>query len=414
MTPLIDIELVLHGLADDVVGSLIEPARAGLQSIMQAEFPEFEWRISTSRIDADDFSATGNGTAGQAAEPSDLLQLALGELERLNRDFVLLITGARLAGLSRTNVMATPSKAMSVAVVSISHFSTAQLSSFDLPTSRERLASHKGQAGDRLIDRLQTLCVHLLGDLNGVAHSSSASDFMFYPVVPADLDAMVRFDHDSSLALRAALINVSDARLEERPDYRLASVPMRYLIGVWHLRSEIASAVWQAQPWQFPLRLKSLTTAAISTLLVLIMTSETWQLGMSQSVAGMTVFALIVFCAASGYVLKRQRLLFDRSNRRLTETRITIDTTIVAIVFVGMGFTYLLLFAVTLALGQFLFSPELVTAWVPSITGAAATTSQTIAMAQLVAAFGLAIGSLGSSFEGETYFRHVAYVDEEI
>ena len=36
-----------------------------------------------------------------------------------------------------------------------------------------------------------------------------------------------------------------------------------------------------------------------------------------------------------------------------------------------------------------------------------------LAFAGFVAALGLGVGALGGSFEDQTYFRHVAYVDEE-
>ena len=38
---------------------------------------------------------------------------------------------------------------------------------------------------------------------------------------------------------------------------------------------------------------------------------------------------------------------------------------------------------------------------------------EVLAFAGFVAALGILVGALGASFEDQTYFRHVAYVDEE-
>ena len=56
--------------------------------------------------------------------------------------------------------------------------------------------------------------------------------------------------------------------------------------------------------------------------------------------------------------------------------------------------------------------PELILRWAPTVS-AEDTVPSVFVLAGLVSSLGLLIGSLGASFEGQHYFRHVIYADEE-
>lgn len=79
---------------------------------------------------------------------------------------------------------------------------------------------------------------------------------------------------------------------------------------------------------------------------------------------------------------------------------------------VGLAVTYLLLFALMLALGLTLFSSALVEGGAASL-GEPPAAQHYLSMAGFVAASGLVIGALGGSLAEESYFRHVAFADEE-
>jgi hypothetical protein len=221
------------------------------------------------------------------------------------------------------------------------------------------------------------------------------------------------YQHKQQIQLAAELADVADIRLEEQPQARASGVFMFYLKAIWHLRDDIAGSIVQARPWEFPLRLNRLTTAAISTLLILIMTAEAWELGMSQPLYLMAAFSLVTLLATSAYILKRQKLLLQRSRQRLSEQAVITNTAIVAVVILGMATTYLLLLLLVMVLSGTLFQHELVSGWAASLHGRI-NLSNYLALAQLIAALGLIIGSLGASFEGQYYFQHVAYIDEEL
>lgn len=143
------------------------------------------------------------------------------------------------------------------------------------------------------------------------------------------------------------------------------------------------------------------------------MTAEIWALGIAQSVPWMSGFSVVAWLLSSLYVLRKQRLVVGQPQGLLTESRILADATIVLSIAIGMAITYLLLMVSVIALAISLFSDALLVQWVPNLTPPVSA-DRYLAVAQLIASCGLAIGSLGSSFEGQPYFRHVAYVDEEI
>jgi hypothetical protein len=77
-----------------------------------------------------------------------------------------------------------------------------------------------------------------------------------------------------------------------------------------------------------------------------------------------------------------------------------------------MATTYAILFLLTLGLSQLLFSHKLVATWAVLLNGHIKT-QHYVVFAAFVASLGLVIGALAASFELPSYFRHVAYVDEE-
>jgi hypothetical protein len=255
--------------------------------------------------------------------------------------------------------------------------------------------------------------MHLLGDLNGLDHQAEPSDFMYEPRDMDELDRMNNYSTSGRQRLLQMLTKVADLRLEEQPSTKTGGVGGFYVRALWLLRKDIVSAVLEAKPWQFPFRLSRLTTAALSTLFILMMTAEAWDLGMNQQLPLMSIFSLLVLLGTSLFIVKRQKLMLRRSQRRLTEQIVVTNVASGLIVLMGMAVTYLMLFCLTLLFAEALFTDSLVASWAASLEGQISW-QHYLSLAELVASLGLLIGALGASFEGQDYFRHIAYVDEEL
>jgi hypothetical protein len=210
--------------------------------------------------------------------------------------------------------------------------------------------------------------------------------------------------------LAQALAEVADLRLEE------TSAPPSawrfYLRASWERAREIGSAVVQARPWEFPLRLSRLTAAAFSALFILLVTAEVWDLGTSQQPQTMGALSLLVVGGTTVFILAKQKLILRRARGRVSEQAVVMNVSAVLVVLIGMLTTYAALFGLTVGLGLSLFGGELIARWAPAVDPSD-TLDPLLVLAGLVSSLGLLIGSLGASFEGHHYFRHVIYADEE-
>ena len=402
--PLLEVGWLLADRFEDAEQAAIEAARDLALARLRGLFPRFEWRMPL---------APGRRAAAPdgRAEAALLLEQGLEARERRRWDFALVLTRAELQSYYKPFALDAPSQALGVAALSVARL---------LPETDAGAPDGAGPRPD-FAGRLCALALHLLGDLNNLGHRNEAGALMRQPRHVDELDDMRGLDAAERDYLGAQLADVADLRLEERAstgtDAGAGPGVLRfYLRAAWHARDDIFSAVTQAHPWEFPLRLSRLTTAALSTLLVLIMTAEAWDLGMSQPLPLVGTVSLLALAGASVFILLRQKLWIRRGRPQPTEQEAVGNIAICAVVFCGMSTTYLLLLLLTLALAALLFSPDLVANWAASVTGGGGRIvfGHYLAMAQLVATFGILIGSLGASFEGQYYFRHVLYVDEEL
>jgi hypothetical protein len=377
-----------------VVGRLDEPDRAAVRAArqellaeMREVFPEFHWRMPL--IERSDLPTA------MREEPVELLQVGLDERDVRHWDYVLVVTGADLVSHRKPYTLGVPSRAMGVGVLSTARIDPQAEGTECDPEERARVMTRRTRA----------LAAQLLGSLGGLDHGDGA---MREVKELSDLDQRAPFTADDRDALEAELREVADLRVEEeRPQSR--RLPF-YLRSAWINRDAIGSAIWRAQPWRFPWRLSKLTTAALSTLFVLINTAEVWEVAIGQSPWFLAGLSLTTLAVTSWYVVRRQRLLARRNQRRLTEQIVVTNLSMTVVVVLGMLTTYVGVFALTWLLGATVFPGSVVENW----TGTPARLEHYAYLSGFVASLGIVIGALGVSFEQQHYFRHMVYVDDEI
>ncbi len=330
------------------------------------------------------------GRSSDPEDPISLLQNGAREREVRGWDFAFVVTQRDLNSYYKSYAMAVPSRALGAAALSIARLAD---------TSRALLA-----------ERVATLALHRFGDLAGLWHRDSDDALMQAPASVEDLDRARDFSPGEREDLAVALAEVADLRLEETEDP--PSPVLFYLRAAWERSGEIGSAIAQAHPWEFPLRFSRLSAAALSALFVLLITGEVWDLATSQRPLTIASLTLTTLGLTTGFILVRQRLILRRSRTRLSEQAVVMNVSAILVVLLGMLTTYACLFGLTLLLGWGLFEPEIVMRWAPAVT-APASARPMLLLAGLISSFGLLIGSLGASFEGGNYFRHVIYADEE-
>lgn len=389
-TPLIEVGWLVAGRLDDVDLKATDQARERMLKEMRRSFPRFEWQMPMVR--REDVALPAR------EEPVHLLDYGVSERDAKSWDFAFVITGADLVSHFRHYALAASSRSLDVTVIS-----TSRIDPYGSGVPEE-------ERRERLARRIYVLALHLFGHLNGLGHADSPEDLMHDLGCVPDLDRMRTYSPDEVQALEAALRQVADVRIEERGD-GLGPV-LFYLHAARVGWRGIVNAVRHAQPWTLPFRLSRLTTGACSALLILLMTAEAWDLGMSQDPRVIAALSLLALVTTTAYIVKRQRLLVRRGVGGLREQTAISNISVTLSILLGLLTTYAGLFLVVLALSLALYPEELVTDWAASREGEVALRHYLV-LAGFIASLGIVIGSLGASFEEQQYFRHIAYVDEE-
>lgn len=297
--PPLEIGLVIAGRMDDARMQAVETMRNRLAGRLQRDFDQFRWVLRIVNRSETRWRRPGS----VRVEPTELLEIGQTERESYRWDFIIVITQSDLRTHDKPFAMGIVARVQDAAILSTSRLDPEGVSATARPQDR----------GDLLATRLLALALHALGHLNGLAHSDDPHNIMYEPATPADLNTMASWTAEQKEDVAANLRLIADVRLEEQVDVLRSSRLSFYLKGTWVNRHEIADAVLQAHPWEFPRRLARLTTAAFSTALILLMTAETWDLASSVSPGKLLILIVIALSVTTAFVTARQRLLVRRT-----------------------------------------------------------------------------------------------------
>jgi hypothetical protein len=397
--PLVELGWVLIAPTGALSRAALEEAIGLVSGYLKASLPEFDWRMS--------LVVRHDSSLGVPVEPTALLDIGVMERDAAHWDFALVVTEAPLLSHEKPFMLGAPAPLVDVAVLSTARLDPA-VSGRTLLTGEPQAGPAAGKRQDTLARRVAALVMHLFGHLNDLSHSDNPRDFLFDLRGEKDLDGMQELSAEGRERLRDRLGEVADPRLEETA--RDASTFVFYVQALWVNRSEVWAAIRRIAPWKFPFHYSGLTTASASTLLILVMTAEAWELGMSQPAWRVCLLSAVSLLATSYYIVLRQHLISRLGHHRTEQRVVTIVSTTVGVM-LGMLTTYVLLFASTWVAAQALFSAQLVREWAASVP--AIRQAHYFTFAAFVASAGILIGALGASFEKESYFRRIAMLGEE-
>ena len=392
---LIEIGMVMIGHLNDVDREAIQRAIVSTQGQLKSIYPEFRWSLVL--IEGEDIPVT------LRQEPSALLRDGSGLRDARGWDFCFMFTSSELVSRYKRYALAATSNALDVAIISTNRIDPhSSDSSIDL---EPRL--------DFLVSRITTLCLRSLGHLSGLSSVSDDCNLMNDPSGPMALDSMKTFSADQMTEMRETLRLIADPRLEEIESSTDFSMSGFYIRSAWINRHEVLDALLQASPWEFPFRLLRLTAAALSTVMILKITAETWDLSGSLNVLRLIMVLLMTIACTTTFVTIRQGLLVSRERYLVTEQSVITNVSSVLIVLFGLLTSALVLLMISQALCFALFTDELIAHW----KGVAVEQIQWLDYLKtslVVTIMGLWIGALGATFEDQHHFRHIVFVDEEI
>lgn len=393
----IEIGLIVAGPFTLTERRLLQAVEIRFRSALSSRLPQFEWRITVSR-------RRDIGKRGQE-ESTQLLRKATEERDLYHWDFAIVLIDLELLAHFRSFALAVLSRPLDAAIVS-----TARL----IPDPEGPGANHDLPDDAVIIDRITTLLLRAVVHLGGLPASRDPQSLLYRPTSPDQLTVMTRLSADEYDELVENLIDVADLRLEESSQEKPSAV--RFLLRAAYInREQILETIVAARPWQFPRRLSRLTTAAVSTVAILLLAAESWDLALAQSWASLASISLIILVSTTVFISLKQDLLLSRSGHHREQIAVT-RVCAIDIVMCGLALTWILMLVLALLAVNLLFSHELVSEWtsLASSTGNAGTATLFLKMATFCASVGLLIGALGASFEEQNHFQHVIFVDEEL
>jgi uncharacterized membrane protein len=223
----------------------------------------------------------------------------------------------------------------------------------------------------------------------------------------ADLLALEAFPDDQAGAVIDLLHDVTDARLEEKK--RAWNTVTFYIRAFFEDWWGILKSIWGYGPWRIPLYLGRLTAAVAVSLLLLLLTAESWEAG-THANSWLLLFGSVgSTLLASTFIFFGQRL--DQVGRgrgwseQLARSRIVLFGTLLA----GMVFLWVVMFGVILFTSYFL-PIEVTSGWAGVETGAL----PRLRYGVFLATIGMIAAALGGNLEEEDAIKAELFFDEEV
>lgn len=375
--PLVHIGWLLA--ADSEKSSMISQSQtAGIQlrDTLAQQFPQFRWRV--------DFAHRRRFAPKGALDPLPVLEFGVREKIAEHWDYVLIVVPNELRGRQRVHTIGVPSSALETAVLST--------------------ASLDRRHTDHVTEQLVMLGLHLLGHIWGIEHCNDGP--MFPPEKPEQLKH-APFPPFQEEIIIDRLEEVADKRLEEQSQHWNRFV--FYWRAFWADPKSILIDVVGYAPWLLPFRMARLTAATAVSLLILLLTAEAWEMGVSMPPARLIIGALISILIATAFIFSGKNLgELSRDvgwHEQLIRTRIVLVGTIL----MGMASLWLVLFAFSLLVGWVLPSDVLIRWTELDMLDRLLLVRHAAFMAML----GVLAGALGGNLEEDEAIKAQLYFDEE-
>jgi len=324
--------------------------------------------------------------------PLDFLEIGLAE--KLERDlpFLLIVTEVDLSSSSLAYTLALPSQLTNIAVLSTRRLSP---EFWGDPSDQDLAAS-----------RLAALMLHSFGHLLDLDHEMDRANVMYALEGVEDLDAMTQLSDRQFEFIGRVLPR--EAREKSTRTNRTRFVVRTLMTDA----PAIARAIVQANPFRLLTKMPTMLAAALSVIVVLLFSAETWDVATAVSVPQIALFSIMCLGAAA-FVLYRA-FAFDAllsRDRRITQSSIVTTTATILCLFLTLlvmfvffgGLMYLVIISV--------FPGPLMTSW-PS-NNAATTVLDHAKLSLFLAAMGVLAGSLGGRSDSRDLVRGVLFITED-
>lgn len=324
--------------------------------------------------------------------PLDFLEIGLAE--KLDRDlpFLLIVTEVDPSSSTLAYTLALPSQLTNIAIIS----------------TRRLDPGFWGGASDPdwTATRLATLMLHCCGHLVALGHDPDPANAMYRLEGVEDLDCMGQLT--GAQQQRMARILPLEAR-ERSTRAGKAGFVCRTLVRD---AGAIMRAVLRANPLRLLARMPTMLAAALSVIVVLLFSAETWDIAYAVSIPQVASFSGV--CLAAAAFVPYRAFAFEAllsRDRRITESSVVT----IAATLLSLSLTLLTMFAffgglIYLAIVT-IFPKQLMESWPGA--GEATTALDHLKLSLFLAAMGVLAGSLGGRSDSRDLVRGVLFISEE-
>ncbi len=260
-------------------------------------------------------------------------------------------------------------------------------------------------AGEELDEERTVIrCCHLIlayfARLNGLPHLEDRR------ISIIDLDRADPLDADELKELDAALHSMADGIL--RKGYKEIKGIALYTRIIFSHPMRVLRTVRSHRPLRMVFSLGKLVFAAMAALVLALLSTELWYLGVGINIWRLILIAVAVLLASTLYVVFRQRLYVRRVSRSLSEQAAFFNLTSFLTVFSVLLTLFAIIFVVTIVVTVGVYPRYIIEDWlVKSDVGFLDYAKVSL----LISSMAMVVGALGAGLEENQHFRQVMYTE---
>ena len=349
-------------------------------------------------IEVHTFSVTGSSLSphDNGYQALDFIQIGINEKTERKLAFLLIITDVEIAAASMSYLIALPSQLTNVAVIS-----TRRLITHDQNLHLQE--KHRAQW-------LTAMMLHCFGRLLNLRYVDEPTNYLAQVQRAEDLDNMQHFSSDQYQQMRKNLPKEANDRYSKsnKKSNKLSFIIRNTLSNV----PRILRGAIRANPLRIATKMPTMIATALSVIIVLIFSGETWDFAASVSYKQLAVFMMASFLAAN-FVLYRAfsfRLISTRQGQTSESSVVTAAATYLALV-LTLVCLFIMFGVLMYGVVVFVFPDTLMSTWTSDKDGA--TFGAHIRLVAFLASVGVLSGSLGGSVDSRSVVRNVLFAADE-
>lgn len=351
--------------------SIIDDCGNRLEHFFQENLPDFDWRV-----EREDWPAQWNDSLS-------LLDKVRSRMDQASWQFGFAVTDAQPPGSHDT----------SPGTVSFSHSAAIIYLSGLIP---------KGEASNNELV-VQSCCDAILGyfaRLNGLRHFEEGTQ----SIAPSNIEPI--FSAQDLKELNVSLNSLADGVLK-RGVKEIRGLGLYLRISLAH-PMRVLGAVLAHRPLRMVFSLSKLVFAAMAALILSLLSTELWHLGVGINAWRLALIAIAVILAATLYVVFRQQLFVRKVSLSLSEQAAFFNLTSFLTIFAVFLLLFVIIFSITMLISLSIYPRYIIREWLQKNSLGFADYAK---VSLLISSLALVVGALGAGLEENQHFRQVMYIE---